>query len=369
MEEKTAYNDVYEIQNLFIPVMHIAENNWSMNVQTFFLMEKVFVNLPHVGTKEIILIYDSGSGTSIGNKIESLDHLKVPKFTDLVLSSLNGYDKTKKRVCEINVRQKNWESCSFDVICPQDKIPTPQPQSMNTFCKVRSNRYKNYWVNDITEYDLNTLPVILLGLSDIKFFPIPTENIPKKVITDFPHIQFYESRITGRKLAAGVTISSSQYMSDFPRKPTNIIWNYQKIHPDQIIELNHQPKETVIQVNYNLNTETKESTVGVNDELILESNEECQFLSDIINNHDSDEESKRLIESIITRDQEEHSGTDEATICLVKQQQQKDKEEHAGIDNATICLVQQLQRDSENEVKQEEPEPFKFHEDEFPPLK
>ena len=28
-----------------------------------------------------------------------------------------------------------------------------------------------------------------------------------------------------------------------------------------------------------------------------------------------------------------------------------------------------MQRDSENEVKQEEPEPFKFHEDEFPPLK
>ena len=122
--------------------------------------------------------------------------------------------------------------CSFDFICPQDKIPTPYPQSMSTFFKVRSNKYKNYWVNDITEHDLNTLPVILLGLSDIKFFPIPTENIPKKVITDFPHIQFYESKITGRKLAAGVTISSSQYVSDFPRKPTNIIWNYQGIKPD-----------------------------------------------------------------------------------------------------------------------------------------
>ena len=319
-----------------------------MNVQTFFLMEKVFVNLPNVGTKEIILIYDSGSGTSIGNKIESLDHLKVPKFTDLVLSSLNGYDKTRKRVCDINVRQKDWESsCSFEVICPQDKIPTPQPQSMNTFCKVRSNKYKNFWVNDITEYDLNTLPVILLGLSDIKFFPIPTENIPKKVITDFPHIQFYESKLTGRKLAAGVTISSSQYISDFPRKPTNIIWNYQGIHPDQIIELNNQPKETIIQVNYNLNTETKESTVGLDNELHLELNEECQSLSDIINNHDSDIESKKLIESIMTKEQEEHAGTDEATICL----------------------VQQLQKDSENEVKQEEPEPFKFHDDEFPPLK
>ena len=102
-----------------------------------------------------------------------------------------------------------------------------------------------------------------------------------------------------------MTISSSQHVySGVPRKPTNIIWNYHGIHPDQIIELNHQPKETVIQVNYNLNTATKESTVGVNDELHLESNEECQSLSDIINNHDSDIESKKLIESIMRKEQE-----------------------------------------------------------------
>merc|ERR1712215_32473 len=113
MDDKTAYNDVYEVQNLFIPVMRVAENNWTMNAQTFFLMEKVFVNLPTVGTKEIILIYDSGSGRTVGNKIESLDHLEIPKFTDLVLSSLNGIDKTQKRVCEISLHQQNWNSCSF----------------------------------------------------------------------------------------------------------------------------------------------------------------------------------------------------------------------------------------------------------------
>ena len=170
---------------------------------------------------------------------------------------------------------------------------------------------------------------------------------PKRIINDFPHIQFYDSKITGRKLAAGVTISSSQYVSGFPRKPMNIIWNYQEIKPDQIIDLIDQPKETIIQVNYNLNTETKDSTAGLDNELHLELNDECQSLSDIINNHDSDIESKNLIESIMARD----------------------KEEHAGTDKATIFLVQQLQKDCENEVKQEEPEPFKFNDDEFPPLK
>ena len=134
MDKKTECNDIYVVQNLFIPVMPVSENNDSaMNIQTFFLMEKVLVNLPTVGTKEIILIYDSGSRRTVGNKIESLDHLKVPKFTDLVLSSLNGIDKSQKRVCEINVYQQTWDSCSFDVICPQDMILTPFPQSMKTF--------------------------------------------------------------------------------------------------------------------------------------------------------------------------------------------------------------------------------------------
>ena len=95
MDKKTECNDVYVVQNLFIPVMRVSENkDYTMNLQTFFLMEKVLVNLPTGGTKEIILIYDSGSGRTVGNKIESLDHLKVPKFTDLVLSSLNGIDKS-----------------------------------------------------------------------------------------------------------------------------------------------------------------------------------------------------------------------------------------------------------------------------------
>ena len=102
MDEKIECSDVYVVQNLFIPVMRVSENNESkMNLQTFFLMEKVLVDLPTKGiiketkeTKEIILIYDSGSGRTVGNNIESLDQLKVQQFTDLVLSSLNGIDRS-----------------------------------------------------------------------------------------------------------------------------------------------------------------------------------------------------------------------------------------------------------------------------------
>lgn len=61
----------------------------------------------------------------------------------------------------------------------------------------------------ITEKDLNNLPIILLGLSDIKLFPIPTDNVPNKLLREFLHIQFFQSKITGRKLAAGTTTEKS----------------------------------------------------------------------------------------------------------------------------------------------------------------
>ena len=46
----------------------------------------------------------------------------------------------------------------------------------------------------------------------------------------------------------------------------------------------------------------------------------------------------------------------------------KDKQEHEGKDEATLCLVQQLQKDFDDKLKKEEPEPFRYDEDEFPPL-
>ena len=134
----------------------------------------------------------------------------------------------------------------------------------------------------------------------------------------FPHIQFYDSKITGRKLAAGMTInSSSQFISGFPKKQINIIWDYHEIDNDKNCD---QENETVIQVNYNLNTveptETKASTLEIKNEFQTELNDECQSLSDIINHHSTDLESKNLIRSIVAKDKEEHEGKDEATLCL-----------------------------------------------------
>ena len=220
-------------------------------------------------------------------------------------------------------------------------ILTPFPQSMKTFQNIRSNKYKKFWVSDITEEDLNNLPIILLGLSDIKLFPIPTDTVPNKLLRQFPHIQFFQSKITGRKLAAGTTTENSVDNRITP-KPINIIWDYQEIKDSQELD---QVNKTVVQVSYSLKDMQNKDTNDVTLELD-ESDHQIQTISDIINHPETDAESKKLIESMVNKDKQEHEGKDEATIYLVKQ----------------------LQKDCENEVKKEEPEPFKYDENEFPPL-
>ena len=167
---KIECSDIYVVQNLFIPIMLVSETMGSRaNLEKNFLMEKVLVNLPINGTKdhptEIIIVYDSGSGRTVGNNIEYLDQGKVQQFTNLILSSLNGIDKSQKRVCEISILQNSLESCSLEVICPRDSIPKPSLQSMSVFREMQYHyRYKETWVSDITKKDLDNLPIVLLGL-------------------------------------------------------------------------------------------------------------------------------------------------------------------------------------------------------------
>ena len=83
----------------------------------------------------------------------------------------------------------------------------------------------------------------------------------------------------------------------------------------------------------------------------LEANQsynQIHTIEDIINNTETetDYESKKLIESMIEKDEKEHAGRDEATVYLVKQ----------------------LQADCENEMKSEEQEPYKYDEKDFPAL-
>ena len=116
---------------------------------------------------------------------------------------------------------------------------------------------------------------------------------------------------------------------------SNIIYDYQEIpnpHED------NQIKYCAVQVNYHLESipdkvmeQINEITSELEDK---QSNNKIYTIEDIINNteSESDQESIKLITSIM----------------------EKDEKEHAGIDKATVNLVQQLQTDCEKEIKSEQ---------------
>ena len=204
--------------------------------------------------------------------------------------------------------------------------------------KQRHHRYKETWVLDVTEKDLDNLPIVLLGLSDIKNFPIPIEKRYKgpKLLKKFPHLQFYYSKLTGRRMAAGVAIGDP--IENEIINNSNIIYNYQEIPNTN--ETN-QIKDYAVQVNYNLESIPDEVMKQINEITSeLEANQsynQIHTIEDIINNTETetDYESKKLIESMIEKDEKEHAGRDEAIVYLVKH----------------------LQADCENEIKSEQQEP------------
>ena len=166
----------------------------------------------------------------------------------MILTSLNGIDKSEKRVCKLSIFQNTPESCSFQVIVPHANIPKPPIQSMSAFKdKQPSNRYKETWVSDITEHDLNTLPIVLLGLTDIKHFPIPIDKryIGINLVNKFPHLQFFYSKLTGRRMAAGIVMGDT--IENEIINNSNIIYDYQEI-PNET----YQVKNYEVQVNYNV---------------------------------------------------------------------------------------------------------------------
>ena len=126
----------------------------------------------------------------------------------------------------------------------------------------RHYRYKETWVLDVTEKDLDNLPIVLLGLSDIKNFPIPIEKryIGPRLLRKFPHLQFYYSKFTGRRLAAGVAIGDP--IENDIINNSNIIYDYQEIPNTN--ETN-QIKNYAVQVNYNLESIPDEVMKQINE--------------------------------------------------------------------------------------------------------
>merc|ERR1712240_512543 len=139
-DEKLEVSDNIALNQLFIPTLAIKnDDNQVANfnfAKTFFRLEKVNVLVPNSNeTTPVIILFDCGSGKTVGNDIEHLDGFENPHYTDIILSSLNGIDRTQKRVCELTIVGTSGEQFPIEVIIPADLIPKPPIQNMDCFKK------------------------------------------------------------------------------------------------------------------------------------------------------------------------------------------------------------------------------------------
>ena len=115
--------------------------------------------------------------------MEELDGFETQKTKNIILSSLNGVDRTPKRVCQVTLVNKYDEKIPVEVVIPSELIPKPAAQSMEDFQKHQKHRGKSNWVDYISKEDIDTLPLILMGLNYRNYFPqpVPDKAFSKKI--------------------------------------------------------------------------------------------------------------------------------------------------------------------------------------------
>ena len=77
---------------------------------------------------------------------------------------------------------------------------------MEYFKKHQRHRSKSNWVDSISKEDIDTLPLILLGLNYRKYFPqpVPENQFSKKFLEKHPDIVFSRSKFTNKTMATGI---------------------------------------------------------------------------------------------------------------------------------------------------------------------
>ena len=96
-------------------------------------------------------MFDGGSGTTVGNHLEGLDGFETQQTKNIILSSLNGVDRTQKRVCKVTLVDNNDDKIPLEVVVPSELIPKPGAQSMEDFQWHQRYRAKTSWVDPVSK--------------------------------------------------------------------------------------------------------------------------------------------------------------------------------------------------------------------------
>ena len=344
-DTKLTVSDEIDINLNCFPTLNIKNSdndNTPSNhafLKTYFELEKVKAKVPNSEkTTPVLILFDGGSGTTVGNHLEDLDEFETQQTRNIVLSSLNGVDRAQKRVCQITLIGENDKEIPLNVVIPSELIPKPSAQSMEEFRQDQSKRNKYVkWVDPITKDDIDNLPLILLGLNYRKHFPqpLPDKLFSRKFLRKHPDIVFSKSALTGKTMATGIEsglINSIQF-------------GYHEYNED-----NENPSHKIVKVNYSDSNESRTHQSENTDVLDLDEIEEM-ILKDqcdmpIIGNNEKIDSS--VINEIIYNDL---LDVDPGTLSLINTLQVQDLEVQNGQDEATLILVNKLEKERELEQR------------------
>ena len=305
--------------------------------KTYFELEKVKAKVPNSDkTTPVLVLFDGGSGTTVGNHLEELDEYETQQTKNIILSSLNGVDRAQKQVCKVTLLDQNDEQIPLDIVVPSELIPKPGAQSMEEFHKTQRARAKTKWVEPISKEDIDNLPLILLGLNYRKHFPqqIPGSQFSKKFIEQHPYIVFSKSKFSGKTMATGIRESGlinviqfgyheyTEEEKDFLHDPVKIDFS-ESNHPEPII--NHQLQCTDL------------TDLNKVEQMFLQNQVEITT----IENDDARNNDSITIKEIIQGDL---PYIDDSTLSVIHTLQIEDQKVHTGQDKDTIALVNKLER-------------------------
>ena len=111
-DEKLAMSDKIDFNQSCVPTLNIKNSDNTPTthnfLKTYFELEKVKAMIPNTDkTTPVLVLFDGGCGTTVGNHLEELDGFETQQTKNIILSSLNGVDRAPKRVCEVTLVDKD----------------------------------------------------------------------------------------------------------------------------------------------------------------------------------------------------------------------------------------------------------------------